>query len=436
MNEHQVFLSDQSINGRTELANSEGLIPEEQLMAFALQRAKTAREAIKVAGSLAEQYGWGESRSESWLVTDPNEAWHFEIYGSGADWTLDSGRLGALWVAQRVPDDHVSVNCNRSMIGEIDLDNPDYFMASPNIFSLAEEMGWYDPEAGEPFIFHEVYAPKDRTIRHSRREWRVFSLLAPSQNFSPWEKRYPFSVKPDEKVSAQDLMAIQRDFFEGTEFDLTKGMAAGPFGNPNPYFFPDSILPEDLRGLTWERAISMPIASYYSVSVARNWLPDPIGGLMWFGLDQTATSCPVPFYCGITEVPESYNTGRRDIFDKDCAWWAFNFVSNWANLKWSYMIKDINEARDYLQSDMFAMQPIIEETALKLFQKDPSLATRYLTDYSVNTANKVVDHWWKLAETLIAKYDDGFISGPEGDKSPGYPEWWLREVGYGEKYKY
>jgi len=428
MNENQVFIGDEGQSARPELINPNGLFYVEQLITLTLQRAKTARDAIQIAGSLAEKYGYCDETVEAWAISDPNETWWFEIYGGGVDWTPDCGRPGALWVAQRVPDDHVSFNLNTSRIGEIDLNNPDYFMASPNVFSLGEEMGWYDPKSGKPFIFYEVYCPHRNAIPNLR-EWRIASLIAPSQNFDPSTVNFPFSIKPDKKLSLQDLMEIQRDVYQGTKWDLTKGLDAGPFGSPDRWTT-KKFKPEGSYG--WPRSLSQFPNTYTYASQSRSWLPNPIGGLMWFGYDQTITTCHVPFYCGITKVPESFSQGRRDIFDKTSAYWAFDFVSNWANLKWSYMIEDIREARKYLEDDMFAMQPAIEAAALELYKKDPSLAEKFLTNYSNDTANRVVDYWWDLGDKLVAKYTDGYVLTPEGRISVDYPEWWLKAVGFGQ----
>lgn len=427
MNEHQVMIGESTFGGRRELVNPDGMMIIEQLEIFGLQRAKTARECIKIMGALAEKYGYGDG-GESLTVIDPNEAWLFEIVGPGPLWTPESGKPGAIWAAQRIPDDHVSVVANRSRLGELHLEDPDYFMASKNVFSFAEEMGWWDP-ATEPFVFWKAYCPEPygHPFYQRRREWRVLSLLAPSLNLDPWAERYPLSVKPDRKVSVQDLIAINRDYYEGTEFDLTKGLAAGPFGTPNRYATPSKVRPEGRKNLDWERAISMFRCSYSFVAQARDWLPDPIGGVLWFGEDAPHSTCYVPFYCGITQVPKSFSTGRRDIFDRDSAWWAFNFVSNWADLKFSYMIEDIKAVQNELEGDFFAMQPAIERAALEMYRRDPSLAIKFLTDYSNSCANRAVDTWWKLADELIAKYDDGYVDG----KSVGYPTWWLEEVGFG-----
>jgi len=426
MNENQVMIGETTISGRRDYRNGDAWMVIEQLQVLGLQRAKTARECVQIMGALAEKYGYGDG-GECLTVTDPNEAWFFEILGPGPLWTPDSGKPGAVWVAQRIPDDEVGVSANRSRIGEIDLDDTDHFIASSNVFSLGEEMGFYDPNSGEPFVFWEVYGPKT-DFYNRRREWRVLSLAAPSLNLPMDQQRYPFTVKPDKKLSVQDLIAIKRDHYEGTELDLTKGLAAGPFGNPNRYPTPKDVKPEERNTLRWERAISMFRCSYSFVSQARSWLPDPIGGVLWFGEDSPQSTCYIPFYCQITEVPESFSSGSRVVFDKDYAWWAFNFVSNWADLKYSYMIEDIKEVQEEIEGGFFAMQSAVEMAALELYKKDPALAVKYLTNYSNDCANRAVNAWWELADDLVAKYDDGYVDASD---QVGYPTWWLEEVDFG-----
>lgn len=430
MNEHQVMIGEATFWGRNDSYNSAGMMVIEQLEVFGLQRAKTARECIQVMGALAEKYGYGDG-GETLTVIDANEAWVFEIVGPGPLWTPDSGELGAIWAARRVPDDHVSVAANRSRIGELNLNDPDNYMASANVMSYAEEMGWWDPST--TFRFWEAYnpSPYGADFYQRRREWRALSMLAPSlnldPNLDPDKEQYPFSIKPDKRVSVQDVMAIFRDYYAGTEFDLTKGLAAGPFGNPNRYATPRSVKPADKQSSDWERAISMFRCSYSFVGQARSWLPNPIGGVLWFGEDAPYATCYVPFYCGNTEVPESFASGSRAFFDKDSAWWAFDYVANLADLKFSYMIQDINAVQNEFEGEFFAMQPAVEEAAKKMYYKNPDLAIKYLTEYSNNAATKVVDRWWDLADELIYKYNDGYVD----NKSVGYPTWWLEAVDYG-----
>jgi dipeptidase len=434
-NEMQVGMGESTVSGRREMRNADGWFDIVELQRIALERASTAREAIQVMGTLAEEYGYYIG-GECIAVIDPDETWFFEIYGPGPLWKPGSERPGCVWAAQRIPDGEISVCANRSRIGEIDLDDTDNFMASPNIFSLAEEMGFWDKDSGEPFKVYETYGYKDYSTYNARREWRVLDLVAPSLELDPWMERYPFSVKPDEKVTPQDIMAINRDHYEGTEFDLTKGLAAGPFGTPNRYPTPSSQNPEGSAG--WERAISLFRTNFSTVVVARKDMPSWVGGLTWFAYDAPHSSCYFPIYCGITELPESFTKGMRggsyDVFSRESAWWAFNFVSNWADLKYSYMIEDIKAVRDPLEEEFFAVQPAIEKTALDLYEQDPEIARNFLTTYSNSCATRVVDAYWKLASQLVGRYADGYVYGDDEYKvdSVGYPQEWNDAVDFGK----
>lgn len=434
-NEMQVGMGESTVSGRREMRNADGWFDIVELQRIALERASTAREAVQIMGTLAEEYGYYIG-GECITVIDPDEVWVFEIYGPGALWKPGSDRPGCVWVAQRVPDGEIFVCANRSRIGEVDLDDTDNFMASPNIFSLAEEMDLWDKDSGEPFKVYETYGYKDYSTYNARREWRVLDLVAPSLELDPWMERYPFSVKPDEKINAQDIMAINRDHYEGTEFDLTKGLEAGPFGTPNRYPTPGSQNPEGSAG--WERAISLFRTNFSTVVVARKDMPSWVGGLTWFAYDAPHSSCYFPIYAGITELPESFAKGMRggsyDVFSRESAWWAFNFVSNWADLKYSYMIEDIKAVRDPLEEEFFAVQPTIEKTALDLYEQDPDLARRFLTTYSNSCATRVVDAYWKLASQLVGRYADGYVYGDDEYKveSVGYPQEWMDAVGFGK----
>jgi len=421
MNEKQLGIGETTFGGRRELYNDEGMFDIMELQRIVLERASTVREAIRIIGELVKEHGYGDF-GECLTFIDKKEAWVFEIMGAGP---LE---IGAVWAAKRVPDGEVFVSANRSRIVEINIEDTENFMASENVLSLGEEMGWYDPESGKPFKFNEVYAPSE-SIGCRRREWRVLSTLAPGLKLDPWSVEYPFSVKPEKKVCVEFLKSFHRDYYQGTEFDLSQGLAAGPFQNPNRF---STLMrpPEGYMG--WERPISIFRCSYCIILQSRDWLPDWIGGLAWFAADDPKTSCYVPFYCGITTVPEAYQIGRRDMFDRKSAWWAFDFVSNWSNLRFSQIIEDIRKAYTDFENTFLNLQPAVEARAQTLCKENPVACREYLTRYSNETAQRVVDDWWALADYLIVKYNDGYINLPGERRGVGYPKEWLDAVGYGK----
>ena len=436
MNEHQLMIGETTIDGREECVNETGWFTIEQLEVFALQRAKAAREAIKIMGALAEQYGYGDY-GEALTLADTQEAWLFEIVGPGPLWKPGSGKPGAHWVAVRVPDDSVTVSTNTSRIGEVNPADQDHFLASTNLTDFAKDQGWWKP--GTTFSFKKAYGenPYPRLFNQKRRLWRVYSTLAPSQKFDPAQDPrntdYPLFVKPEKKLSVRDIMAILRDHYEGTPYDLTKGLAADPFGTPDRWKTPASLAPKGYENTEWERAISMFRCSYSFVSQSRSWLPDPVGGVAWVGMDAPHSTVYLPFYCGNTSTPKCIAEGKRAEFDRDSAFWAFQFVSNWANLRWDAMMKDIRTAQKDYEDEEFLKQGSIEKHAADLYKKNPAEAVAFLTDYSNTNAVKVVDGWWKLGWTLVGKYHDGYITEPSGKQTtPGYPTEWLKEVGFGQ----
>ncbi|MFQ6069911.1 MAG: dipeptidase [Candidatus Aminicenantales bacterium] len=421
MNEKQLGIGETTFGGRKELYNPNGKWDIMALQRIVLERCSTAREAIKLIGELVKKDGYGDY-GECLTFIDKKEAWVFEIMGSGP---LE---FGAVWAAKKVPDGEVFVSANRSRIGELDFKDTENYMASDNVISLAVKKGWYDPNSGKPFRFNKAYAPSD-SIGCRRREWRVLSTLAPDLKLDPWSVDYPFSVRPERKVTVEDLKNFHRDFYQGTEFDLSKGLAAGPFSNPNR-FATWTRPPKGYMG--WERPISIFRCSYCVVLQARDWLPDWIGGLAWFAEDDPKTSCFVPLYCSITDVPQAFKIGRRDVFNRESAWWAFDFVSNWANLRWNAMIEDIRRAYQDFERTFSELQPAVEARAKTLYKENPRACQEYLTRYSNEMAKRVVDDWWALADYLIVKYNDGYINLPEGRRAPGYPKEWLEAVGYGK----
>ncbi len=275
-----------------------------------------------------------------------------------------------------------------------------------------------------------------------RRVWRAQSLVAPSLNLSPWvegpfTRAYPFAVKPDQKLSVNDLFAIHRDNYEGTEFDLTKGLAAGPFGDPNRFEGQAESVADKEGKLTavvgeFERPLNIYRCVYAYVNQSRKWLPDAIGGVMWFGPDRPATAVLMPFYAGALDLPSSIQNADILKFDRNSMWTAFNYVANYSMLKYSYMIKDIQAVRDRFESSAFGRQQGLEANALALWNKgDQKGARKMLTRYSDKNANAVLDEWWKLSKNLYLKYNDGYLNTKEAIAQPVfYPAWWLKQVGY------
>jgi len=418
INEKQLAIGESTFGGREELKSEAGLIDCQRLCMLLLQRASSAREAIRIAGELTAAYGWNDA-GECLTIADKNEVWHFEIVGPG------KGKVGAVWAAQRVPDDHVSVNANASTIREIDLDDPDRFMASENVYRTAEENGWW--QAGETFEFCYAYAPRSRqSVAARRREWRVFDLLAPSLGLSPTAENYPFSVKPDRPVSLQDLVAVFQDYYEGTPYDMTRTITTtdkdgttviSPLANPfMPY---EQLEINNVRGAWYsvsdsgeirflgERTIARWYTMYATLIQLRSWLPDEIGGVAWLAQDNVATSIYIPVYCGVTDLPESYKTpGRTKGYTRESAWWAFNRLGTLAAQRWGDMRHDVRDAFDPMQAELFANQEAFEQKALAVEEPDERRAL--LTGYTMEQGERVVRKAWELGDFLWTKYDEKF----------------------------
>ena len=437
MNDQQLMISEYTWSGRSDMGNSEALFVIANLEILALQRTATAREAVELMGALAEEYGYADG-GETLIVGDENEVWVFEICGPGPLWTKDSGAPGAHWAAQRVPDDSFFVGANRSRIGVIDFEDKDNFLYSTDITKMAEAMGWY--KAGEEFHYGYTFNPEpySQPFYASRREWRALNLLAPSQKFDVATKytHYPFAVKPDEKISVQTISDLYSDHYEGTPYDMTTGLAAGAFGNPTRWGVKGDQKTEDMNGYDWERPIALYRCSYSFISQARSWMPDEVGGVLWFGQDSPDTTVYVPIYCSTTETPESWRNENRATFDPNSAWWAFNLVNNWASLQWDAMYPVIRAEKAKLESDLFLVQPHVEEIALELYEEDPAEAVTFLTAYTNNTMLAVEDAWWDFAWRLIGSFNDGLAVDVNGESyTPGYPTEFLEAVDYGDLQK-
>ncbi len=413
MNEHQLSMGESTFGGRPELVSDKGLIDCQRLCIIMLERCTTAREAIQVGGALIEKYGWNDW-GECLTIADPNEVWHFEIVGPG------KGKVGAVWAAQRVPDDHVACNANASTIKEIDLNNKDYFMASSNVFQVAIDNGWYDPEK-EDFRFAYAYAPKSRlSLAARRREWRIFDLVAPSLELDAYAESYPFSVKPDKKVSKEKLVEIFKDYYEGTPYDMTKDllvpddsgkMVISPLANPHmPYDMNKMLRINGGWGWRGERTIARWYTMYGTIIQCRNWLPDEVGGVVWLAQDNIATSIYIPVYCSVSDLAESYKTpGRPNGFTRKSAWWAFNRLGTLAAQRWGDMRKDVDAKWNPLQKQLFDEQDAFEKDIVKLLNNNKrKKAIQKMTSYTIQWGDKVVDEAWKLGDQLWTKYDELF----------------------------
>jgi dipeptidase len=416
LNENQVAFGEATFTGKKIMRSDIGILDYYELNRIMAERATTAREAIRVADEITKKYGYIDG-GECFTIVDPNEVWHLEIIGPG------KGKKGAVWAARRVPDDHVSVDANGSRIREIDLSKPDYFMASDNVITRAVELGLYDPDSGIPFEFCYVYADR-KSLATRRREWRVFDLLAPSLQLDPNGENFPFSIKPEKKVSARDIMTIFRDTYEDTPFDMTKYMLVpetdkegkrtgkfikSPYANP---FMDYDMMPLFKINGGWnelgERCIARYYCTYATVIQVRNWLPPDIGGLVWFGYDNPAMTAYSPIYIGAKTVPESYRICGRPGFNRDCAWWAFNRVADLSAQKWGEMRQDVSAVWKPFEERAFNQQQDFETRVLKLYKTNPGKARKLLTQYSTDWMNKLVTAYWKLGDDLWSKYTGKF----------------------------
>jgi len=433
MNEHQLAIGESTLSQKDELkvdiSSGKQIMTIEQAQVFALQRCKTAREAIDLITTLVEKYGFLPScgpESEALCIADPNEAWVLEVFSVGPEWEPGSEELGAIWAAQRVPDDHIAVVPNWSIIKEIDLKNPDYFKASKNYKQVAIDHGWYDPYSGKPFVWQEAYSPILREWAMSRL-WLFFSTYAPSYRDWPNKKLitpfssydayhqyledisiYPFSVKPEKKLSVQDVIAFQRSVYEGTIYDMTAdtdwlvpdgkgGFKKSPLTTP----FPTRDIRE-LLDITWHRMVSR--GGYGMVAQLRGWLPAAIGGVYWFYVDNQYTSTYVPIYAGTQKIAPAYKTYDPDKFSENSARWAVDFVDNLLYLRWQEAIKDLRKVRDPLEASFFENQSSIDKEALVLYKTNPEKAKVFLTEFTWKSMEKTVKMYHDLREHLISKY--------------------------------
>lgn len=430
INEYQVSIGETTFGGRPELRDTLGILDYGSLMQIALQRSKTAREAIKVITDLVKEYGYYSS-GESFSIADPNEAWVMDMIGKGP------GRTGAVWVAMRVPDGYISAHANHPRIREFPLNDPKNCLYSPDVIEFAKSKGYYKESDG-PFRFADVYAPAEpgSLMFCEGRVWSIFRRAAPSLNLSPDYFRavrgaepYPLFIKPDKKLSVKDVIALMRDHFNDTEFDQTKGIEAGPFGCPVRWKGLTWKIEGDTTQYAWDRPISTQQTGFAFVSQMRSWLPRQIGGIHWYGVDDNYSNVYMPLYCSITKPPETFRIASIAEFDFNSAFWIFNLVANLAYTKYSYIIKDIQAVQSSLENKFFDYQPAIEKAALELLNKNSELGIEFLTEYSNNQVAKTISTWQKLWKDLVLKYNDGYINNVNENygRTP-------KGVGYGNEF--
>ena len=429
MNEYQVVIGETTFGGRPELVNPNGILDYGSLIYIALQRAKTARQAIEIMTILVEEYGY-HSSGESFSIADPNEVWILEMIGKGP------GVNGANWVAIKIPDGYIAGHANASRITTFSLNDPQNVLYSKDVIDFARQKGYFKGKDSE-FNFSAAYDPLNfGSVRFcDARVWSMFrrcnSAMDKYIDYIRGEsmERMPLYIKPDKKLSVEDVMSLMRDHYDGTEFDLKKGIAAGPYNTPIRF-----------RPLTWEfegqqyfneRPISTPQTGWSYVSQSRSWLPNEVGGLLWFGVDDTKMTVYVPIYASITKIPYNYQKGLGSLteFTWDSAFWVFNFVANYVYPKYSLMIDDALKVQQELEGKFLARQKEVEDKALSLSKISRLDAVEFLNNYSLEMADITIKRWKKLGEHLIQKYIDGVVKNEFGKVvNVGYPEEFKRAM--------
>jgi len=435
INEFQLAIGESTMSQRDELRverdNGKQIMTVEQAMVFALQRCKTARSALTLITNLMDTYGFLPScgpESECLAIGDKNEVWILELFSVGPDWDPSSGNPGALWAAQRLPDDHVAMIPNWSIIGEIDLADTNNFRASSNYQQVAIDHGWWDPASGKEFVWKEIYPPVLREWATSRF-WLFHGLYAPDLPDLPdrWTKDpfkgddqytqfveplsiYPFSVKPNKLLSVQDVMAFQRSTFTGTIYD--KEMAPGWYIPSDSGTLVRSVLTtpfptietRKLLKINRRRNVARARGEYGMIAQLRSWLPDAVGGIYYLYVDNAYTSAYVPIYAGVTDVAACYKRWDKEKFDENSIRWCVDFVDNLLYLRWQDAVKDLHAVRDPFEQQIFDNQAAVDAKAVELLSKSPEKGNEYLTTITINRMNEVHRMFRDLRITLIEKY--------------------------------
>ena len=443
INEHQVTIAETTFGGREELVNPEGIIDYGSLIYIALQRSKTAREAIDVMTSLVEEYGYN-SGGESFTIADPNEAWIMEMIGKGPE------HKGAVWVAIRIPDDCISAHANQARIRQVPLKDKKNCLYSKDVIKFAREKGYFEGKDSE-FDFAAAYCPVDfGGLRYcDARVWSYFNMFAATDMnaYLPWAMGdasatpMPLYVQPKQKVSVRDVQHAMRDHYEGTPMDITGDLGAGPWSMP----YRPSPLSFKVDDKTYfnERPISTQQTAFTFVSQMRSNLPNAIGGVLWFGTDDANMAVFTPVYCCTNVVPECYKREKADpvTFSAESAFWLFNMVSNMVYPRYSALIGDLKKVQQECEDGFAAGQASVEAKAQELYNDNPPKAVAMLTKYTAETAMSTMAAWGNLAKFLIVKHNDMVVKPEENGVfkrietgeavSPvrnGYPEHFNRRV--------
>lgn len=417
INEYQVTIGETTYGGREEMVDSTGILDYGSLIYIALQRSKTAREAISVMTTLAETYGYN-SEGETFTICDPNEAWIMEMMGKGP------GSKGVVWVAMRIPDNAICAHANQSRIGKFNMKDKKNVIYSKDVVKFARSKGWFDGKDTD-FSWKETYAKPDFGGRRfcDARIWAFFRHFDKGfDRYLPWAlgkdpnaEDMPLWIVPDHKVSVQEVEACMRDHYEGTPLSLDQDVAQGLWDSPyrpTPLYF-------EVDGKKYfnERPTSTQQTAFSYVSQMRSWLPREIGGVLWFGNDDGNMVAYTPIYCGNTIQPECYNTPGADAvtFSDKNAYWVCNWVSNMVYPRYSQMFPALKEVRDSLEQSYFVEQKQIEDHASQLYANDKAAALKYLNDYSKEKAAQMLARWKQLATYLIVRYNDMAVKPVNAD---------------------
>lgn len=438
MNEHQLAIGESTWGGHKELVDTTGqsVIDYGSLIQIALERCKTAREAVDFMGDIVNKYGYASS-GESFSIADKNEVWVMEMIGKGAE-------KGAVWIAVRIPDDAISGHANEPRIRKVNMKDKENVKYSKDVISFARKRGYFSGK-DEDFSFADAYEVHSPSTRRGcdARVWSYFRRFAPeTDKYYSWcagtsDEPMPLYVVPDKKVSLKDMEWSMRDHFEGTPFDMTQDVGAGP--NHVPYRWRPMEYEVDGNTYCMERAIATQQTGWSFVSQSRDWLPDPVGGILWFGTDDTNTSVYMPFYCGMTEIPNELKPGDINTFDMNSNFWMTNWVANQAYNRYDLMIPDIRKVQNALEDNFRdSRQAKDKELAAIVTSGNMTAYTDAVNKEGAEIAKKATDDYRNLAQYLLVKYMDGnmkktddkgnFIKSEYG--LPVYPSF----PGYDKKY--